>query len=281
MWSMKILRIALLTSMVASASSPAAAEDFATRVMRATCKIVHKDSTATCFLVQHAVNASGNRVAILVTANHVLSQMRSETAVLVLRKAGADGLYMRHEVTIPVRAGDKPLWVKHPAHDVAVLKVNLPEDITNRPLPRTCLASEQVVREAGIHIAQSLLAFSYPVRFEANGSGFPIARQSVLASFPLTPVASHPVFLADMHTFPGDSGGPMYLSDPRSGKNPKHEPPLVIGMVVGMVRHDEHTKQMFEERTQHHPLNLATVLQSQLIIDTIEILDASASPTSP
>lgn len=280
---MKSLRLALLMLMLAFPSAPgsAMAEDYATRMLRATCKIIHRDSTATCFLVQRTTKDSDNRVAVLVTANHVLSQMRSETAVLALRKRREDGGYTRHEVTIPVRSGDKPLWIKHPTHDVAVLKVTLPADVSTRPLPITCLASEQAVRGAGIHIAQSLLAFSYPVRFEANGSGFPIARQSVLASYPLIPVATHPIFLADMHTFPGDSGGPMFLSDPRIERNPKNEMPLVVGLVVGMVRHDEHTKQMFEERTEHHPLNLATVLQAQFVIDTIGILNRSASPTAP
>jgi len=218
---------------------------------------------------------------VLVTANHVLSQIRSETAKLVLRKRVEDDSYMRHEMTIEVRAGDKPLWIKHPDHDVAVLKVVLPKNVSNQPLPIECLASEQVVRIAGIHIAQSVLAFSYPVRFEANGAGFPIARQSVLASFPLIPVSKHPVFLADMHTFPGDSGGPIFLADPRIKDDAPPEKPLVIGLIVGMVRHDEHSRQIFEEGTKHHPLNLATALQAQLILDTIELMNRSAKLNKP
>ncbi|MEO1993958.1 MAG: serine protease, partial [Planctomycetaceae bacterium] len=220
---MKSLRLALLMLMLMLAfwSSPdsAMAEDYATRMLRATCKIIHKDSTATCFLVESSIADPDKRVAVLVTANHVLNQMQSETAVLALRKRREDGGYARHEVTIAVRSGDKPLWIKHPTHDVAVLNVTLPNDVTSRPLPLACLASEESVRVAGIHIGQSMLAFSYPVRFEANAAGFPIARKLVLASHPLAPVKTHPVFLADMHTFPGDSGGPVFLLDPRSGRN--------------------------------------------------------------
>ena len=208
---MKSLAVVILVLVASVRPHSATAEDFATRVLRATCKIVHKDSTATGFLVEPPKVDPDKRVAVLVTANHVLHQMRSETAVLALRKRQKDGGYARHEVTIAVRSGEKPLWTKHPTHDVAALHVTLPNDVTARPLPFACLASEETVRVAGIHIGQPMLAFSFPVRFEANAAGFPIARKLVLASHPLAPVKTHPVFLADMHTFPGDSGGPVFL----------------------------------------------------------------------
>ena len=281
---MKFTAVTLLALGCAWCAQSATAEDYATQALQATYKIIHNDSTATCFLVRDTKageDQKGNFEAILVTANHVLAQMRSATAVLLLRQRRDDGTYARREVTIPVRADENPLWTKHPQHDVAILDVTLPNDVTARPLPVACLADEESLKTAGIHIGQSLLALSYPVRFEANSSGFPIARQLVLASYPLIPVAPHPVFLVDMHTFPGDSGGPVFVSDPRLQGDPKNQSPLVLGLVVGMVRHDEKTKLMLEERTVHHALNLGTVLQSQFVLETIALRKRSKATGGP
>ena len=164
------------------------------------------------------------------------------------------------------------------------------------------LADEPAVRACRLHAGSPLVALGFPERVESDPAGFPVARHASLASHPLLPVRSAGTFMADLNTFAGDSGGPVFLADPRprpsaEGKageaNPAGEgeaashasrhadgpaagpddaPPLVLGMIVGQFRHDERTVTETEERTTHYPLNLATVLHARFAREAIERL---------
>ena len=166
------------------AAGMAHAADFATEVMEATFKIFHPDSTATCFLVRRDAPDTAN---YLVTAAHTFERTKGETMVLVLREAKPDGSYARRDVTIPVRSGDKPLWVRHPKQDVAVLRLAEPLPVPISALPAAALADEAGLTAAGAHLCSPLFVLTYPQRFEANGAGFPVARQGIFASPPSLP----------------------------------------------------------------------------------------------
>ncbi len=78
--------------------------------------------------------------------------------------------------------------------------------------------------------------------------------------------------MIDFTTFGGDSGGPVFIADPRHSGCEDDERPLVLGIVVSQLRHDEKLVIMNEERTVHHPMNLSTVVDAQFVRETIEQL---------
>lgn len=203
---MKPLVLSLLLACFSFQSAWAA--DFATQVMEATFKIFHPDSTSTCFVVKRE---APDEATYLVTTAHTVERMKGKTAILVLREPKADGSYGRHDYTIEIRDGEKPLWTRHEKQDVAVLRLVKPLPVPVKVLPAEVLADEATLKSSGVHICSPLFVLTYPQRFEANGAGFPVARQGIFASPPLLPVPAHPTYLADFTTFAGDSGGPVFI----------------------------------------------------------------------
>ena len=238
----------------------ASAADFATEMLDATFKLFHANSTGTCFMVRRE---GPDESLYLVTAAHVLEHTKGDTAIVVLRDGQADGSYARHDHTLAIRRDGKPLWVRHAKEDTAVLRLSEPPPIPVRALPLAALADEAGLTAAGLHICSSLFVLTYPQRFEANGAGFAVARQGIVASHPFLPIPMHHTFLADFTTFAGDSGGPVFVPA-------KDGHPLLVGIVLAQYRHDERVTTEYEERTIHHPLGLGTVLHAQFVRDTIE-----------
>lgn len=86
-------------------------------------------------------------------------------------------------------------------------------------------------------------------------------------------MASHPTFQADFTTFSGDSGGPVFINGPKDS-------PLIVGLVLAQLRHDEKVTTEYEESTLHHPLGLGTVLHAHYLRKTItEASKTTATPT--
>jgi hypothetical protein len=236
--------------------------------MDATFKLSHPDSTATCFLVRREAPDTSY---YLVTAAHVLELTKGESAVLVLRQPKPDGSFERREHTIPVRRKGKELWVRHGKQDVAVLRLAGPPPVAVAALPASVLADQARLKTAGVHVCSPLFVFTYPQRFEANGAGFPVARQGIFASSPLLPVPTHPTFLADFTAFAGDSGGPVFISAADGH-------PLLAGIVVAQSHSEERMKSEYEERTIRRPLGIGTVLHAEYVRETLE---AAAKQNAP
>ena len=236
------------------------AADFATEMLDATFKLFHADSTATCFFVRRE---PPDQSLYLVTAAHVLERTKGDTAIVVLRERKADGTYARRDHTVAIRRDGQPLWRRHATEDTAVLRLAEPAPVPVGALPVAALADEARLTAAGLHICSPLFVLTYPQRFEANGAGFAVARQGIVASHPFQPIQTYHTFLADFTTFAGDSGGPVFVPG-----NDGH--PLLVGLVLAQYRHDEQVTMEYEERTIHHPLGLGTVLHAQFVRETIE-----------
>ncbi len=259
--------VAVIVLAVLAASAAVAQDDAPSRMVRATVKIFHKDSVGTGFLVLPSKDL-GPRKAVLVTAKHVLEKTPGDEVLLVMRKSRPDGQYGRQDVPVRIRTDRTPRWTSHPGEDIAALVVDVPVDLAIDPLPFASLATEKDLIEARLHTGSSGWVLGFPTRFEANAAGIPVCRHASIASFPLTPVQSHRWFLADFCTFSGDSGGPMFVEDPRA-KDPAAAPPLILGLISAHFRHDEEVKTLFEERTIHHSLDLSKVIQAEFIRETV------------
>ncbi|MEI7909020.1 MAG: serine protease [Verrucomicrobiota bacterium] len=255
---MKPLILAVCCLVVGSTIAPAA--DFATETLDATYKLFNKDSTATCLFVRRE---APDTALYLVTAAHVFDKAKGDTAIIVLRETRADGSYQRRDHPVAIRRDGKPLWIRHPTEDTAVLRLTEAPPVPVGVLPMAALADEARLAAAGLHICSAVFVLTFPERFEANDAGFAVARQGIIASHPFSPVQTYHTFLADFTTFAGDSGGPVFVAAADGH-------PLVIGMVLAQFRHDERVTMEYEERTIHHPLGLGTVLHAQFIRDTIE-----------
>jgi secreted trypsin-like serine protease len=203
-----ILLAALLGIMSCAVSS---ASDFATEMVDATFKLFNSDSTGTCVFVR---GESPDQTLYIVTAAHVLEHMKGDTAIVVLRERRADGSYQRRDHSIAIRRDSKPLWVRHPTEDAAVLRLSAAPPISVGALPLTALADETRLTAAGLHICSSLFVLTYPQRFEANETGFAVARQGIIASHPFHPIQKYHTYLANFTTFAGDSGGPVFVAGP-------------------------------------------------------------------
>lgn len=256
---MKQTALTLLAGVIGCTAAPAA--DFATEMLEATHKLFHADSTGTCFLVRRE---APDETLYVVTANHVLDRTKGDTAILVLREPQADGSRKRLDHTVAIRSEGKPLWVRHPDHDVAVLRLDGQTPVPVNPLPWPSLADEARMAETGMHLCSPLFVLTYPRLFEANEAGYAIARQGIIASHPFLPTDRHPKFFAEFTTFAGDSGGPVFVPGDANR-------PLVIGIVLEEWRHDETIKTEYQEITIHHPFRLGSVLHARFVRDTIEM----------
>jgi len=237
----------------------ATAADFATGMVEATFKFFHEDSTSTCFLVRRE---APDTAYYLVTTAHTVERTKGEKAVLVLRKAKPDGSYERLDHPIAIRSGENPLWVRHEKQDVAVLRLAGPLPVAVTALDASMLADESGLKASGVHVCSPLFVLTYPQRFEANEAGLPVARQGIFAGMPLLPQVTYPTFLGDFTASSGDSGGPVFME----GKGGR---PLVVGMVIAQIRHDERIESEYEERTIHHPLGIGTILHASFITETL------------
>lgn len=257
----------ILSALLAIAALPSVrAADFATTMMEATFKFFDPDSTSTCFLVKRA---EADAAFYLVTTAHTVERTKGETAILVLREPKPDGSYSRRDHSIRIRDKDQPLWVRHAKEDVAVLRLSEALPVAVPAIRARDLAKEDDLKAAAVHVCSPLFVLTYPQRFEANGAGFPVARQGIFASPPLLPAKTHPTFLADFTTFAGDSGGPVFIEG-------KDDRPLIAGIVLAQHHHEDKVHSEYEERVIRHPLGMGTVLHADYVLETLEQAAAAA-----
>ena len=244
---------------------------FLTQVTWATVKITNPGSTATGFLVELP---SGPWV--LVSAAHVFSSMKGDQCTVILHRRGDDGRIVKNPQTVPVRRENKDLWEKHPTADVAVIRVDFQRDANLGVLPYECLATEQMLEKLPLEPGLIVRALGFPHAniFNGNPEEFGIARLGCIASYPLLPIKENPRFLADMNTFEGDSGGPVFALASEN-KETGAVAGYVIGLVSGQHFVDEEFKLIYQSGKFRHRMGLAIIVPSVFIRETIDRLMAS------
>ena len=202
----------------------------------------------------------GKPRTILVTANHVFRKMPGPIATIGFRFKNADGSWKYDPEPLKIRDGDKELWTHHPDRDVAVIVIQAPPGFVKAAIPEAWLANDDTFTKEGLTPGDEMLALGFPEGLSANAAGFPILRSGRVASFPLGPSTAFPTFLLDFSVFPGNSGGPVYVSE--HGAAPASPGP---GFIAGMLT------QQVELNSQN--LSIGIVTDARFVRETLSLLD--------
>lgn len=279
------LAIFLLSSVIGSPSLVAQNQkdmtnfELNTALMESTFKIEGPNSTGTSFIMGrpfvHPPADQPNLAAlVLITAAHVLNEMRSDVATLhERRKVG--GTWVRVPHPVPIRANGQPLWKKHPDADIAVMYVSLPKDDSRELLSTDVLADDKMLADYEIHPGDDLACLGYPLGQEANDAGFPILRSGKIASYPLLPTSTTKTFLFDFRVFKGNSGGPVYLVQSDRFYHGGVHVGQQIHVVLGLVSQERMVTQVISGATdevRQLQLGLAVVVHASLIREAINLL---------
>lgn len=222
----------------------------------------------TGFLVD-APRPDGRPRTLLVTAHHVLEGMTEPDARIGWRAEMPGGGWKFAPEPLRIRREDgEPVWTRHPVRDVAVMEVSAPPAFARAAIPLGWLVGPEALDVWQVGPGDELFTLGYPRGYSSNTAGFPILRAGRVASWPLTPIGSFPVFLLDFPVFPGNSGGPVFWT-PAARKLPgstQPDHPFVAGVLVSEVRPGD------------EPLGIGIVAHAVYIQETIALLDASPAP---
>lgn len=247
-----------------------------TSLMECTFKIQGERSVGTAFIMGHKSVKEPHKIYyVLVTADHVLKDMKGNTAQLILRKKTQDGTYERFPYQIQIRKKNEPLWVWHEEVDVAAMQIALPENMIKHLVSTNLLANDSIFNEFGIHPGDKLMCLGYPLAAEANEAGFPILRSGEIASYPLTPAKKIKKILYDVEVYKGNSGGPVYFVESgRTYKGGLHV--ATIQFIAGIISKERMLVSIKEEpykiTKEEHQLGLAEIIPAIFIKETIEKL---------
>jgi V8-like Glu-specific endopeptidase len=215
-------------------------------------------TVGTGFLIQ-APRPDGTPRTVLVTAAHVFEKMPNEKARIGYRVANADGSWSYTPQSLPIRtSGGDELWTKHPTRDVAAIAIQAPEAFAKAAIPLNWLAADDTFAKQNVTAGDEMMALGFPRGLAANQAGFPILRSGRVASWPVAPANIYPTFLLDFSVFPGNSGGPVFMSDPAKG--PEGDGQFIAGLLTQQV-------ELNKER-----LEIGIVTHAKYIRETIALL---------
>lgn len=254
--------------------------DINTILMRSTFKIQGATgSIGTAFIMGKPYDDNSTRGKyVLITADHVLSNIKGDEATIFLRKKVAEH-YVKFPYKIKIRQNNQNLWKKHPDVDVAVMNIPLPRNRDLLLASTELLASDEELRKFEIYPGRELVALGYPLRLESNKSGFAVLRSGRIASFPLTPTKELKTFLIDFEVFSGNSGGPVYFHDTDWHKRGSGRigAPQEVQLIMGIVSKQKIVTEKIESLTaiteQRHQLGLAEIVHASFIKEALELLE--------
>ena len=211
---------------------------------------------------------------VLVTADHVLTEMKGDKATVYLRNR-VNNFFKKIKWEIQIRNNGKAMWTKHPDADIAVLYFFKPKDLEIPVVPISFLADDDTLGKYEVHPGDTLFALGYPMGQESNDAGFPILRSGIIASYPILPTKSTKTFLFDFEVHRGNSGGPAFLiSDSRVYGGGTHTGRIqfLIGLLSQQRKLDFTIRSPIEMKRQEYPLKIGVVVHSSFIKEAIDLL---------
>ncbi|WP_423350494.1 trypsin-like serine peptidase [Phenylobacterium sp. VNQ135] len=230
-------------------------------------------TVGTGFLIS-APSANGQPRTILVTANHVLEKMPSANARIGYRIANADGSWSYSPQQLKIRDGKGgELWTHHPTRDVAVMEIKAPAEFAKAAIPLNYLAADDTFTSYNVTAGDEMMALGFPRGLSANQAGFPILRSGRIASYPVAPAKQFPTFLLDFSVFPGNSGGPVFVSQAHKGVGvtkvaDKEDGGFIAGLLTQQV-------ELNSER-----LEIGIVTHAKYVRETIGLLQNPLAPST-
>jgi hypothetical protein len=253
--------------------------DFSAQLMQATVQVEQRlpngtHIIGTGFLIDDPTPDGKPRI-VLVTANHVFNRMLGAEAHIGYRVQGADGAWRFDPKPIVIRSGaSNELWAHLPDRDVAAIVVKAPPAFAKAAIPLAWLAGGDTFAKYDIGPGDEMMVLGYPQGLSADAAGFPILRSGRVASMVAPPSAEASSFLLDFRVFPGNSGGPVFISD-ANRRVPGDAAPKDAEFITGML-----TQQV---ELNNERLEIGIVTDAAFIRDTITLLDQprSAPPAAP
>jgi hypothetical protein len=226
-------------------------------------------TVGTGFLIEDP-GPDGRPRTILVTANHVFQKMPGVEARIGYRVENPDGSWSYSPQKLRIRdASGAPLWAHHPSRDVAALTITAPPEFAKAAIPLNYLATDDTFTQEKIEAGDEMMALGFPRGLAANQAGFPILRSGRVASYPIAPASVFPTFLLDFSVFPGNSGGPVFMS----GSERRHggdgeDVEFIAGLLTQQV-------ELNSER-----LEIGIVTHAKFIRETLALIDNPAAPVT-
>lgn len=228
-------------------------------------------TVGTGFLIS-APSPDGKPRVVLVTANHVLEKMPGREARIGYRIENADGSWSYSPTQLPIRdAAGHQLWTHHPSRDVAAISITAPPEFAKAAIPEAWLAEDKTFNTLEVGAGDEMMALGFPRGLAANQAGFPILRSGRVASYPVAPAKIFPTFLLDFSVFPGNSGGPVFMSEAarrRAGAAEAEPAQFIAGLLTQQV-------ELNNER-----LEIGIVTHAKFIRETIALLDDARAPVT-
>ena len=227
-------------------------------------------TVGTGFLI-NSTGPDGAPRTVLITANHVLAKMPGKDARVGYRISNPDGSWSYSPQTIRIRddAGHAK-WTSHPSRDVAAISITAPEEFAKAAIPLNWLAEDDTFASNHVGAGDEMMALGFPRGLAANQAGFPILRAGRVASFPVAPAKVFPTFLLDFTVFPGNSGGPVFMS--QAGRQRVGSEPKDVQFIAGLLT------QQVELNSER--LEIGIVTHAKFIRETIARLDNPLAPVT-
>jgi V8-like Glu-specific endopeptidase len=228
-------------------------------------------TVGTGFLI-NAPGPDGVPRTVLVTANHVLSKMPGKDARIGYRVENPDGSWSYSPQTLQIRDDQgHAKWTQHPDRDVAAIAISAPPEFAQAAIPLNWLAGDDTFKANEVGAGDEMMALGFPRGLAANQAGFPILRAGRVASFPIAPAKVFPTFLLDFTVFPGNSGGPVFMSQAarqRVGDPAPRDVQFIAGLLTQQV-------ELNNER-----LEIGIVTHAKFIRETIARIDDPLAPVT-
>ena len=230
-------------------------------------------TVGTGFLISE-VTPDGRTHTILVTANHVFDKMPGADARIGYRIANPDGSWSYSPQPLRIRdAQGHALWTHHPSRDVAAIAITAPAAFARAAIPEDYLAADDTFAKYQVGAGDEMMALGFPRGLAANAAGFPILRAGKVASYPISPAKIFPTFLLDFAVFPGNSGGPVFMSGParRASADPA-QPRPDVQFIAGLLT------QQVELNSER--LDIGIVTNAKYIRETLDLIRDPRAPTT-